>query len=577
MIGYFPPFYEDELLFSAVGRYHRHTMARSWRDTLREVYGDNIFQVAVEFPVYLEAFKLHVGDLIPETVDELIWNRTLFPYYAAFVGPERQRALSAVMKDKVKFRGSMFSRLGLAFTGILAPEYLRTCPACLEEDARVLGETYWRRAHQLQGVHFCVRHATALVETEVQIRPVGGGQNEQHCADLRMATRPYLTGLSDREEALLLKISELAVALLKGQSSSTLDEHRALYLDKLHNAGFMRNSHMVDCLEFESEFKAFYGGRLLGLLHSDFKMGYIHSWLREYVKVRVGTHHPLRHVLLTNFLDESADRNHNKVAIRSGPWQCKNPAADHFGLATITSYTILKHNKVGSRAGRFLCGCGYEFTARLDKVDDKGQPVKMRVTRFGEVFAKKVHELVGAGYPHTTVAKMLGVNLRIARRILSGADRRRSHNGTSQLTRKMRLRMIRPDTITSTSTSKGPIDWAARDKKCSEKVREAALKITASTPPQQVTRAGIKRFIGDRSLTTKLRDNKLPETATALALLTETLEAFQCRKAKWVYDHWRAEVPLTAWRLRKEARVTLGKASPAVIEFIERLINDGAH
>ena len=536
MIGYFPSFHEDELLCSAIGRYHRHTMSRSWAETLREVYGENVRHVAVEFPVYLTRLKQHVGGLMSETVDELIWNRTLFPYYTAFIGSERQRALSVAMRAEAPSRGSVFGRLGLAFTGIPMPKYMRTCPACLDEDATVRGETYWRRSHQLQGVHFCVRHAVGLVETEIETRPVDGYPSAQHAANLRMATRPYLIGLTSREQALLWNISELGVALLQRRPSRSQDEQQVLFLDKLHRAGFMKNSYMIDCLKLDREFKDFYGDNLLRILHSEIEEGCVHNWLRKIVKARKGSPHPLRRLLAMHFLDESVNSACDRgTTICRGPWLCKNPASDHFGTPTITSYTILRHHKFGNRAGRFLCGCGYEFTARLDDVDAAGQPVKMRVTKYGDVFVKKVHELVGKGYRHTTVAKMLGVDFKIVRRMLSGPGGRRSHNGTSQLAQKMRSKFVDRISRGRTRSEKGRVDWAARDEWLSEQVRQAAAKIAAYEPPQRVTRAAIKHLIGARSLSIRLAKEKLPKTAVLLPELVETVEAIQFRRVKWVH------------------------------------------
>lgn len=576
MISYFPSFYEDELLCSAIGRYHRHTLARSWIDTLREVYGENVRHVAVEFPLRLQDFKQRVGNLVSETVDELLWNRTLFPYYAAFIGPERQRELSLLMRGEVSSRGAVFSRLGLAFSKIPAPKHMRTCRACLDEDAMVRGETYWRRSHQLQGVHFCVRHGVALVETEIETRPIHGCQSSQHSADLHMATRPYLNGLSSHEQELLLSISELGVALLKARLSDTLDEQRVLQLDKLHRTGFMKNSHMVDCLRLDMEFRDFYGDRLLKFLHSEIDEGYVHNWLRECVKVRVGNHHPLRRILVTCFLDDCAARSPDAVIICSGPWLCKNQAADHFGMPTITNYTILRHHRLGRRAGRFSCGCGYEFTARLDDVDAAGQPVKLRVTKYGDIFTKKVHELVGKGYSHTAVARMLNIGTGIVSRILVGR-RRTTYNGTPELTSKMRLSIIGRTSRVAKSSDVRRVNWVERDERFSELARQAAATIAACEPPQRVTGIAIKRIIGSRSLTNQLREKKLPKTAAALTQTTETVEAYQCRRAKWVYEHWPADLPLTSWRLRQKTRVGLNEASPAVIEFIDKLVSKGAY
>ncbi|WP_442808934.1 TnsD family Tn7-like transposition protein [Trinickia soli] len=390
-----------------------------------------------------------------------------------------------------------------------------------------------------------------------------------------MAMRPYLTGLSSCDHALLLNISKLGVALLETRQSSTLDEQRALFVDKLHRASFMKNSHMVDCLKLEKQFTDFYGERLLGFLFSTIEQGSVHNWLRETIKVRVGSHHPLRRVLIENFFDNCVSAAPVKLTIRSGPWLCKNPAADHFGTPTITSYTVLRHHKLGSRAGRFLCACGYEFTARLDDIDASGQPVKMRITRYGDVFSKKVRELVAKGYRHTTVAKMLSVSLPIVRRILAGFDRRRSHNGTHHLARKMRLSKVSRTPTVTKSTRKGLVDWAARDEKICEQARQAAAKIAAYEPPQRVTMAAIANLLHNRSLYVQLRDKKLPKTAAALTLLTESVESIQCRRAQWAYEHWPAEVPLAAWRLRLRARIALNKSSSAVIQFVEKLAKEG--
>ncbi len=50
MVGYFPLFYNDELLRSAIGRYHRHTMSRSWVGTTKELYGDRVNIIPFDFP-----------------------------------------------------------------------------------------------------------------------------------------------------------------------------------------------------------------------------------------------------------------------------------------------------------------------------------------------------------------------------------------------------------------------------------------------------------------------------------------------------------------------------------------------
>jgi hypothetical protein len=50
----------------------------------------------------------------------------------------------------------------------LRSPWVRYCPACIAEDQKYHGETYWRRLHQAPGVLICPVHGTWLENSHVR-------------------------------------------------------------------------------------------------------------------------------------------------------------------------------------------------------------------------------------------------------------------------------------------------------------------------------------------------------------------------------------------------------------------------
>ncbi len=515
----------------------------------------------------------NIGGLVSESAEEVIWSRTLLPFYAAFVGPDRQRELVCGIKTDSPQRGGVFGKLGLSFQRTPLPTYMRTCPACLEEDRKIRGETYWRRAHQLQGVHYCIQHEIALLETDIEIRPIGGGRQEASCADLGMMTRPYLPILSRADEALLMKISELGVSVLNERRCLTLEQQKFLYRDSLRRAGFMKNSEWVDNVPLSREFNSFYGTEVLRLLHSNVEEDSVHSWLRRVIRTQEGCNTTVHRLLLEHFLASCVSENRTRQVMTQGPWLCQNPIAEHHGKPTITRYTLTKGQAGKARAGRFACSCGYEFTARLSEVDASGQPVKMYVTKHGDTYVAKVKELAEAGFPHTRIARMLNMGLRTVRRMLDGVIARRSHNGTGLLAQVMRAKQAGAILKIGEGLDDSPfVNWASRNELLREKVLEAANQLRMIEPPQRITKAAIMKIVGHRSFAVQLRDGMLPRVEDALRQSVETVDAIRCRRVRWLYETWPSDIPLTAWRLGHLAGVRSGQARGEAVALISRLV-----
>src|SRR5882724_7555009 len=110
MIGYFPELHPDELLYSACARYHVRMGYLSQGSTERDLFGRALVKVAIDFPANLEALVRHSSWGPWKTVDQLIDEHTLLPFYRPFVPGHR---LPQIYEDMKGRGGSVHGRMGV--------------------------------------------------------------------------------------------------------------------------------------------------------------------------------------------------------------------------------------------------------------------------------------------------------------------------------------------------------------------------------------------------------------------------------------------------------------------------------
>ena len=512
MLAYFPPFYEDEVLYSAIARYHRHILSRSWRQTRSDLFGDvKSVAIPVDLPSGLDIFGQRLAHLITQSPQELVWQRTLLPFYTAFLPKQRQAELAEEMCKPATGvgRGGLYHSLGLGAQRTPYPRFLRTCTRCLGEDKKSHGETYWRRAHQLQGVHFCVKHAEPLVETDMPMRI--SVQSGIHAAHFDMKTASYLPSFSAEEQAILFQLSTMAVSLLDRPIFGSHEWSGIDYRGRIVEAGFKNDG--IDYLSFSKELLKFCGESVLEFLIGVRNVNDVAYWVRYFCGGVSKTNSPVRHLIINKFFNSYVVREKKNRVISPGPWLCKNVAADHFGEPTIHSYKPVKNGKAGLRIGRFDCSCGFGFTGVLDDADECGQPAVSRVMCLGDSLESKLIQLLDDGYSHPEISAMLHISgLRVQRFasrrkthppvvVHSWGDEASSSDGTmSRIDGRKRPSSIRR------------VDWHLRDATLSEMLRGEAQRLSAIVPPKRVSSPALVRAVGFNSICTYIDMGLLPRT-----------------------------------------------------------------
>lgn len=163
----FPMLYEDELIYSAIARAGVRAGITSPKQLLDEVFDNRKVIATIDLPNQISAIvKLYHNHQY--TVETLIYSHTLFPIYAPFIPEDRRRQCLAWMKEES--RGSVHLAVGLNASRVPAPKKVRYCPSCFKKQLEILGECYWSRLWQIQGVNCCLEHGT-LIESELDFRP----------------------------------------------------------------------------------------------------------------------------------------------------------------------------------------------------------------------------------------------------------------------------------------------------------------------------------------------------------------------------------------------------------------------
>ncbi len=485
-IGYFPQFYPDELLCSAVARYHVHTMASCVAHVNKELYGRGQAHTSVALPRGLIDLHKLIEPFIGLSLKELVYRTTLYPYYTAFSNKEASaRILRKMLQQREGQRGQ--HRIGGREPPI---SRIKVCQSCINEDVLRFGEAYWHRTHQLDCVHFCETHATPLMEAAVSV-----GVRKSICAlTPQLMTRPYLPYLSERSRQRLFEFSCIARQYLNG----TIIHDRAITRNsppkafrELYELGSFLNTTNIrrDVIQH-------FGEQCLEIIGIPLSQENKIDWIRDIFSARCI---PIKHVATQLFYQDfviphcanviSKEYVQRKIQIRA--WKCQNPAAPHFGQRVITNVHLTKDFKKNGGVV-FKCGCGYQFYIRSKTWDFRSEPTARKVFEFGDLFVKTVRELHLQGVRIIDIEKRFHVTCGVIKRMLEPSyDSRPTRRCIEDARFASRLHMTK-----NMAEKKGDVADESFDGELAKKIEEAARLIFMQKPPKRLTAKRILEVAG---------------------------------------------------------------------------------
>lgn len=153
MTAYIPEFYPDEILYSYLARYQKHTMS-DFSMLCRALFAKKNNRVSLYHIDAVTAMVDSISSLEKITFEEILSGHTLFPYFTRFVSRQRrEQMIRSLILGKTDYLLKTKGRVIDTF---------KYCPICFEDDLVKFGESYWHREHNIPDLSVCPKHNCVL-------------------------------------------------------------------------------------------------------------------------------------------------------------------------------------------------------------------------------------------------------------------------------------------------------------------------------------------------------------------------------------------------------------------------------
>jgi transposase len=591
-----PPPYPDELLYSVFARYHIWSRNPSQIHTITDLFGTRSVSSVPYFSTHLNILSCRLPEGSLNSPEGLIDKNSFFPLFKLFLSHDRVNKIIDVMRGTEQSNTSILA--GIVQCTVPQNTYLRYCPRCFLNDKELCGEPYWHRTHQVFGVRVCPIHKTTLLkDSRINIlnpknRQAHIALNDEH-VDLTIAEG------SIHDYNHYLAIAESVHWLLNNKLPSIeLHQLKERYLYCLRDKGFVSYKGKVRNRTLSEAFIDYYTPAFLQHFNSLFEVNKKDTWIEHLYKKSGGIVHPIRHLLFMRFLGLTPEsffalEVEEYHPFGKGPWICFNGAADHYNETVVEKCEVSYRPSTAQPIGIFSCRCGFIYSKTGAGIPEEiGQ-----VVEYGPLWEQRLLDLKKKEKrSNREIAEMLHVSKstigRHLKRIEEGSlvvspkqvsvdiDKRSSYRehwihivkNHSDLSKSELSKMAKKeyawlfkydcDWLDEHSPEarykyEPPVkffNWQKRDEELAEEVLIAARTIKELTgKPTHVTVKSIGTVINQYP-TIANHISKLPNTKKALGSVTETVEAFQIRRVKYIINYLRDRGEfLSEWKIVRKA------------------------
>jgi hypothetical protein len=618
MIHFFTDPYKDELIYSAIARYHYYTGNIDFMDTLEELFGKRSIIPSLEIGSNINRLAKNLGTLY--TSDYIIKKHTIFPFYSPFL--PKARKIELIEDIKYKDGNGLYARLGILAGSICKKNGIYYCPCCAKNEVEKNGEAFIHREHQLQGVYICPKDGAEL--KRYSIDKSNTSRIEFIRLDKRLLDFRDIRVINNIHCDKLYKISQNAYYLLQTDLSKVSKEKLLeKYKNLLYERDLTTSSKRIRQRELYDDFISFYGKDFLKLIDSDIDYNDEYNWLRVITRDVKRAVHPIRHLLLINFFNAEIDNFFKGISIEfrpfgESPWPCLNKAAEHYKKTVIKDLKITEDYKTRVAVGTFTCECGFVYSRKgPDKVEADRYKIG-RIKSFGKVWEDRLKSyLKEEKYGLRETARLIGCDPRTILRydallgvhcfkgadIVSGGKEKSEDNNSLEKYKECILKNIAvnplltrtelrkickkeytyiyrndkswlfdtlPNKTKSVQVNKR-IDWDERDVEYLNLIKAKYNELLIRDIPIRITKSNIGKQL--RILTALENDlKKLPNTEKYLEEILESVEEFQLRRCKKLIDSKiQDNKEIKLWQIQRHAAIRrddFEKIKEAILKYI---------
>jgi hypothetical protein len=535
---------------------------------LEECFGKRTIVPSLDIGSPIESLAKNIGGKY--TADHLIRKHTILHYYLPFQPSKRQKEIIKEVKNKDC--SGIYNKLGITAGSIFKTPGIYYCPICAKKELEAYGEAYIHREHQLQGIFLCPQDGSLL-------KPYKVTKNDVSRLEFIRFERKLLQ-LEDKAEKIeyyekLLSLSKGAFYLLENELEGIGKETvLTKYKNLLAERGLTTSGNCIKQRDFNEEFINFYGEAFLKIMNSSIDKDNEYSWLRVITRNLKRTVHPLRHLLLINFLSKDienffSDIKENYNPFGKGPWPCLNKVSDHYRKNVVRNLKITDDYKTRLPVGTFTCSCGFVYSRKGPDKEPSDRYKIGRIKSFGSVWEDKLKAYLKENkYGLRELGRLMGCDPKTVQKFQYNS----SCNSDKEVTiekdmlseyKEAILNIVKAmpaatrteiramcekeyiyiyrkdkqwllDNLTykvKRIDHKALVDWDKRDEELLLVVKSSNKELINSKEAIRVTKGNIGRAKGILIDLEKNLD-KLPKTEEYLREITETVEEFQIRRCK---------------------------------------------
>lgn len=433
----------------------------------------------------------------------------------------------------------------------------------------------------------------------------------------------------------MLKLSQdayylLQTNLMKFDKKAVLQKYKTL----LNKKGLTTSSNRIKQRELYEEFISLYNEDLLNTMDSGIDNDDEYNWLRVITRDLKRIVHPVRHLLMINFLSGNIaeffnDKSEKYNPFGSGPWPCLNVAANHYKKDVINDLKITDDYKTRLPVGTFGCSCGFIYSRKGPDKEISDRYKIGRIKSFGEVWENKLRVYLKedkyglrelARLMHCdpkTILKfdyLLGINkfknnnryIKVnesIKEVINNTNKLNESKNTilknietnpeatmteiRNICKKEYIFIYRNDKEwlgknmpkeTKKTNHRETVDWNKRDNEILKMLKSKYKEFINNSKPIRITKSSIGRTIGILPELEKYID-KLQNTEKYLNEIIETVEEFQIRRCKKIINDKidKGEL-IKIWEVQRIAGIrseAFSKVKPSLIDFINCQYNRG--
>lgn len=563
MLPFFTDPYPNELLYSAIARYHFYSGNIDFQDTLEEIFSSRTVTASLEIGTRLSNFVKNIGGQY--SVEQILENYTIYPYYSPFLNEERQIQIINCSSGN---GNGLYSALGMSAGSICKKNGIYYCPLCAKEDINFSGEPFIHREHQLQGIDYCCYHFIKLKKY-----PFNFSERSKHQyirLDINVMDFSVEENEKDPYKEIQIKLAEMANQLFSLQFNKySLQEVNLKYRTLLRKYGFIMGEKLVNQEKLHNYINGGFPKGFLEKYESFVDVNKRESWLRNISLNKNTTVHPFRHLLLIHFLGEDVysfmEVKEDKGPFGEGPWPCLNKIAKHYKEDVIQEVSI--QNRTYGLIGIFTCSCGFSYTRKGPDIEGENKYEYYSIYRFGEVWINKLYSLNEEGYNLKQISIELNVTPGTVKNyLINPPNYKKKLLKLEKYKKQMKelvekfpeykrsdlykiapkiydyLRVNDPDWLNEILPPrrkkvqpKQIVNWEERDKEYAELIKNCYDELMRLDKPVRISKTIIGRKLGILANLEK-QIEKLPRSKALLDSIIETVREFQYRRCTKIID-----------------------------------------